>query len=145
MAKITVDELVHVSDMWQKTYMSTMVTAKMAGAIEINGEDALTIDAPLTTIKPAVILPFGCKRVKGLAGSMPAYSYQVHVVTEPIENHQITHGGMATSLYRDLHSGLRRLGMMLQNLSAQEVRIPTKTVIGNVQAANFQTCWHPGT
>ena len=44
---------------------------------------------------------------------------------------------MVTSNYGDLHQGSRSVGMMLQNLSAQEVRVPTKTVIGNVQMAEI--------
>ena len=42
---------------------------------------------------------------------------------------------MATNTYSDLHPGSRRVGMMLQNLSPQEVRITPKTIIGNVQMA----------
>ena len=44
---------------------------------------------------------------------------------------------MATSTYRDLHPGFRRVGMMLQNLSACEFRIPPRTIISNVQAAEI--------
>ena len=44
---------------------------------------------------------------------------------------------MATSSYRDLRPGSRRVGMMLRNLSAQEVRIPPKAVIGSVQMAEI--------
>ena len=44
---------------------------------------------------------------------------------------------MATSTYGDLHPGSRRVGMMLRNLSALEVRIPPRTVIHNVQAAEI--------
>ena len=43
---------------------------------------------------------------------------------------------MATSIYGD-HPGSRRVGMMLWNLSAHEVRIPSKTVIGKVQTAKI--------
>ena len=39
--------------------------------------------------------------------------------------------------YGDLCPGSRRVAMMLRNLSAMEVRIPAKTVIRNVQAANI--------
>ena len=41
--------------------MSTMVTAKVAGMGEMKNNDILTIDSPLDTTKPTVILPFGCK------------------------------------------------------------------------------------
>ena len=44
---------------------------------------------------------------------------------------------IATGTYGDLHPGSRRVGMMLQNLSVQEVRIPPKTIIGNVQMAEI--------
>ena len=44
---------------------------------------------------------------------------------------------MATSTCVDLHPGMRRVGIMLMNLSACEVRIPPKTEIGNVQTAEI--------
>ena len=44
---------------------------------------------------------------------------------------------MATNTYGDLHPGSRRLGMMLRNLFAHEVRIPPRTIISNVQAAEI--------
>ena len=43
-------------------------------------------------------------------------------------------GVMATSTYGNCCPGSRRVGMMLCNLSALEVRIPPRTVISNVQA-----------
>ena len=44
---------------------------------------------------------------------------------------------MATSTYWELCPVSRRVGMLLRNLSAWEVRIPPKTVIGNVQMAEM--------
>ena len=44
-------------------------------------------------------------------------------------------GVMVTSTYGDLCPCSRQVGMALQNLSAQEVQIPPKTAIGNVQMA----------
>ena len=82
--------------------MSTIVTVKAVGMVETNRDNILAINTPLVTIKPTVIPPFGCKQVNGLAGCLPAHSYHVHVVTEPIENHSIMQGVMATSTYEDL-------------------------------------------
>ena len=48
---------------------------------------------------------------------------------------------MATSTYGDLCPGSKHMGMVLGNLSAQEVCIPPKTVIGNVQAAEKVPDW----
>ena len=90
MARITVEELAHASDTWWQTYMSTMVTAKVAGRVEMNDDGIPTIDAPLVTTKPMVILPLGCKRVKGLVESLPVYSYQIHVIMELIESQWLT-------------------------------------------------------
>ena len=137
MARITVEELAHASNTWQQTYMSTMVTTKVASMVEMKNDDILTIDAPLVTTKPTGILPFECKHVKGLVGSLPAHSYQVNIIVELIESHQITGGVMATNTYGDLHPGSRRVGMMLRNLPAQDIRRPPKTVISNVQAAEI--------
>ena len=46
---------------------------------------------------------------------------------------------MATSTSGNLHPGSRRVGMMLRNLSAWEVRIPPNRVISYVQAAKIVT------
>ena len=54
---------------------------------------------------------------------------------EPIVNHQVTQGVMVTSTYGNLCPGSRWRGIILQNLLTQEVQIPPKTVIGNVQKA----------
>ena len=55
--------------------MSTTVTAKVDGTVEMKNEDIPTIHAPLVTTKPIVIPPFRCKPVKGLTESLPACSY----------------------------------------------------------------------
>ena len=133
MARITV-ELASASDTWWQTYMSTMVTTKVAGIVEMKNVDILTIGTPLVTTKPTVIPPFRCKWVKGLVGLLPAHSYWVNIIAELTQSHQITWGVMATSTYGDLCPGSRNVGMMLQNLSTHEVRIPPRTIIGSVQA-----------
>ena len=61
MTRITVEELPHANNTWWKTYMSTMVTAKVASMIERKDDGIPTIDAPLVTTKPFMIPPFGCK------------------------------------------------------------------------------------
>ena len=61
MARITVGEQAHASNTWQQTYMSTIVTAKVAGTVEMKDNDIPTIDTPLVTTKTTVIPPFGCK------------------------------------------------------------------------------------
>ena len=52
-----------------------MVTAKVADMVEMKNDDILTIETPLVTTKPTVILPFGHKQVKGLVESLPAHKY----------------------------------------------------------------------
>ena len=98
MARITVEELAHASNTWQQTYMSTMVTAKVAGMVETKNDDIITIDAPLVTTKPTVIPPFGCKWVKGLVGLLPTHSYWVNIIAELIESHWITLGSWLPAL-----------------------------------------------
>ena len=90
---------------------------------------------PLITTKPIVIPPIGCKWVKGMVGSLPVSSCWVHVIAQPVTNQWIIWGVMVTITYGDLCPSSRWVGMVLRNLSAQEVDIPTKTVIGNVQTA----------
>ena len=46
-------------------------------------------------------------------------------------------GVMATGTYGGLHPGSRRVDIMLRNLSTCKVRIPSRTVIGNMQAAEI--------
>ena len=48
---------------------------------------------------------------------------------------------MATNTYEDLCPGSKCVGMVLKNLSAREVCIPPKTVIGNVQTAEKVPDW----
>ena len=52
MARITVQELAHAIDTWQQTFMSTMVTAKVAGTVETKDNGIPTTDAPLVTTNP---------------------------------------------------------------------------------------------
>ena len=59
MVRITMEELAYASNTWQQTYMSTMVTAKVAGTVEMKNDDTPTIDVPLVTTKPITIPPFG--------------------------------------------------------------------------------------
>ena len=115
-----------------------MVTVKVASMVEIKDWWHPTIDAPLVTTKPTMIPPFGCKWEKRLVVllSVSQLSNACHH-HEPIENHQLTWGVMATSIYGDLHPGSRRVGMMLRNLSAHEAKIPHKTIISNVQTAEI--------
>ena len=69
--------------------------------------------------------------------SLPVHSYQVHVIAELIESHQLRWGLMATGTYGDPSPGSGKVGMMLRNLSAREVRFPHKSIIGNVQMAEI--------
>ena len=56
MAKITVEELVCASSMWQQTYMGTV-----ARTVEMKNDDTPYINVPLVMTKPTVIPLFGCK------------------------------------------------------------------------------------
>ena len=115
MARITVEELAPASNTWQQTYMSIMVTGKAAGMLEMKNNDILTIDTPLVTTKPTVTPPFGCKWAQGLVGLLPACTYQVNIIAEPIGSHWIRQLVTASSTYGDLSPGSRRVGMMLRN------------------------------
>ena len=46
--------------------MSTMVTARAAGTVDMKDNAIPTTDTPLVTTKPIVIPSFRCKQVKGL-------------------------------------------------------------------------------
>ena len=110
---------------WQ-TYKSTMVTAKVAGMVEMKNNDILTIDAPLVTTKPTMILSFRCKWVRGTSGivacSQLLSKHNCRTDRKSSYNMEV----MVISTYWDLHPNSRRVGMMLRNLSAQEFRIPPK-------------------
>ena len=79
--------------------------------------------------------------VKGLVQLLPVYSSHVQVIAEPITNHWVMWGVMATSTYGDLCLGSRPIEIVLRNLSAREVCFPPKTVIGNVQTAEQVPDW----
>ena len=46
MAKVTIEELTHASNMWWWTYMSSIVMARVAGSVEMNHDNMPSIDAP---------------------------------------------------------------------------------------------------
>ena len=52
-----VEELIHSSSMWQKTYMSTLVITSATGAAEQGWQNIPIIDAPLVTMKSVMIPP----------------------------------------------------------------------------------------
>ena len=72
---------------------------------------------------------------KGISTITTCYSCWAQVIVEPVANHWVTGGVIATNMYGDLCPGSWHVGMVLRNLSAQEVHIPPKTIIGNVQTA----------
>ena len=75
-----------------------MLTARVPGTVEMQDKGIPTVDAPLITTKPIVIPPFGHKWVKGLVESLSVYSYWIHVITEPIESHQLAWGSWLLAL-----------------------------------------------
>ena len=99
MAKIMVEEPTHASIMWHQTYMSTVVMASAASAIEQGGKEVPFIDTPFCNYKVHYGPPFSCVRVKGLVQSLPVHSCQVQMIAEPIASHRVTWGVMATNTY----------------------------------------------
>ena len=57
MVNITVEELADASSAIHQTYMSTMVTAGAASAVELGGQETPYIDTPLVTTKSIMIPP----------------------------------------------------------------------------------------
>ena len=70
-----------------------------------------------------------------LTQSLPGCSCHLQVITKPIASHQIMWGVMTINICGELCPGSKCFVMVLRNLSAWEVCIPPKTVIGNVQTA----------
>ena len=118
-----------------------MVIDSAPCAAEKGCQETPTIDAQLFTMKSIMISPFSHVRVKGLAQSLPVHSCWVQVIAEPIANHWVTSGVMATNMYADLCPGSRCMGIVLRNLSAREFQIPPKNIIGNVETAEKVPNW----
>ena len=62
---------------------------------------------------------------------------QVHVLTEPMPGPQLPTAVVPTVTYRELHLGSSWVLICLCNLSAHSMKIPTKTVVGQVMPANL--------
>ena len=57
MARITVEELVCASSMWQQTHMGTVVMAEVARTVRMKNDDTPYINVPLVMTKSTVIPP----------------------------------------------------------------------------------------
>ena len=60
----------------------------------------------------------------------------VHVLMEPMPGPQLPTAVVPTVTYRELHLGSSQVPICLCNLSAHSIKIPTKTVVGQVMPAN---------
>ena len=129
MARITVEELAYANDTWQQTYMSTMVTAKVPGTVEMKNDYIPTIDAPFIHYLHHHDSSLCMQMSKGISEIAACLLLLGKYNCRTNKSHQLTWGIMATSTYGDLDSGSRRVGMMFRNLSAWQIRISTKTIL----------------
>ena len=68
--------------------------------------------------------------------SVRGHCIQIHVLTEPSLGLQLPTAVVPTATYRELHLGSSWVPICLCNLSAHSIKIPTKTVVGQVMPAN---------
>ena len=120
--------------MWHKTIGNTAITGQME--VSETDFDTTSINSPLVTTKCAVIPPFTCKQVKGMT-KITGHSKWIHVVAEPLDeplNVAVSIKAMSTYAVIQYSSTSQNDGM---KPILQEVVIPAKTTIGQVQAANM--------
>ena len=90
---------------------------------------------PVQATQKVTIPPFGTVSVHGSISIRGHYMW-VHVLAEPTPGHLLPTSVVLTVTYGELHLRSSQVPICLCNLSTCSVKIPTKTVVGQVLPAN---------
>ena len=93
------------------------------------------IRGPVHTTQKVTIPPFSTISVHANT-YVKGHCMWVHVLTEPMPGPQLPAAVVLTVTYGELHPGSSRVPIYLSNLGTHSVKIPTKTVVGQVIPAN---------
>ena len=98
------------------------------------------VKGPVTTTQKVTILPFGTVNVQAKT-SVKGHCMRVHVLTELALSPQLPASVVSTATYRELHPGSSRVPVCLHNLSACAIKVPTKTIIGQIVSVIRYLWW----
>ena len=96
--------------------------------------DLTLVDGPIMATQEIVLGLIKTQDVKG-ATRVIVHTKRVKVIAEPL-GELIANGVVMPSTYGELKPELGRVGICLPNHTVREIRIPTKSILGQVQAAN---------
>ena len=94
---------------------------------------------PIVATQDVVLRPFKTQNVKGTS-RVVRHTKGVNVIDEPLREFL---ANMVVASTGELKLGLGMAGICLHNLTVGEVRIPTKSTLGHVQAANKVQTYSP--
>ena len=131
-------EIIEAHEAWRRAQASV---ALMAGMVQVGEqppgkrfrlEDA---EGPVAASKAIIVPPFETIKVQGIT-KIRGHVKGVHVMTEAPEK-EYSNSVLTTRAYTELKAGSTRVGVCLRNMTPRTVKIPAKTVIGRVCAANI--------
>ena len=103
--------------------------------VEVNEFCLDDVRDPVHTTWKITISPFSTISVHGNT-SVRGCCMWVHVLMEPMPGPQLPTAVVLTATYGELHPGSSRVPICPHNLGTHSIKIPAKTVVGQVMAAN---------
>ena len=93
------------------------------------------VKGPVHTTQKVTIPSFGTINVRANT-SVKGHCMWVHVLMEQALGPQLPSSVVSTATYGELHPGSSRVPVCLCNLSTHAIKLPTKTIIGQIVPAN---------
>ena len=132
---ITDKELEKGEQQWRRAKLSSAISK--TAEVKTNEEAVLDlkgVNGDVRTTKKVVIPPLETVQVHGLT-KYHCHSKRIHVIADQPQN-SFANQLVTTSTYTELKPGSSKVTLCVQNLSAREVVLPAKSVIGTISAAN---------
>ena len=138
------EDIKHLKETWKQTYIGTLMSCAVQQKHQEEGDtfDLSEVKGPVKLRKQVALEPFEQKEVWGYT-KVRGHSKRVVICTESedlLMNGQV----MSTNSKSELMPHNQRVKVMLKNLSSKAVRMPAKTVIGEVSPCNVvPPIWKP--
>ena len=132
---ITDKELEKGEQQWRRAKLSSAISK--TAEVKTNEEAVLDlkgVNGDVRTTKKVVIPLLETVQVHGLT-KYHCHSKRIHVIADQPQN-SFANQLVTTSTYTELKPGSSKVTLCVQNLSAREVVLPAKSVIGTISAAN---------
>ena len=110
--------------------------------VEVQKYQLDEVKGAVRTTEKVTIPPFQTLMLKGNAG-IKGHCMKVHVLTEPTLGPQLPAAVVPIATYGELHPGSSRVPICLRNMSSRAVKIPAKTVVGQVMPGQPGTSGGP--